>query len=273
MNLVATDPGAGRVTLHASAAGGIAIAPATARTTIASRGLPAAGSVDFTVTVPAGTPEGAYPVTVTARMPGADPITRTATIVVRTGHCAGASAQFCPVDLGRDLDHDGAATLASPGEGNFDGSGWSYAADLLPAPGPVTLGGVPYQAPSTAGSDPNFVEGHGQGIVLPEGRYAAAHVLGAAHHGNADDTATVTYADGSTQTVPLRLTDWAGQAAFGNTTEIPMAYRVKAGQGKDGPAVAIFGTVVPLDASRTVRSITLPDDSHVEIYAVTLATG
>jgi hypothetical protein len=273
MNLVVTDPDTATVTLHASAGDGIAIAPADASTTIASNGLPATGSVGFTATVPAGTPEGEYPVTVTARMPNADPITRTATIVVRTGHCAGASAQFCPVDLGRDVDHDGVATLASPSDGNFDGSGWSYAANLMPAPGPVTLGGVPYQAPSTAGSDPNFVEGHGQAVVLPEGSYAAAHVLGAAHHGNADDSATVTYADGSTQTVPLRLTDWAGAAAFGNTTEIEMPYRLKAGQGEDSPPVAIFGTVIPLDASRTVRSITLPNDSHVEVYAVTLAKG
>jgi hypothetical protein len=273
MNLVVTDPDTADVTLHASAAAGLTIAPADAQTTIASHGLPTAGSVGFTVTVPAGTPEGEYPVTVTARMPNADPITRTASIVVRTGHCAGATAQFCPVDLGRDLDHDGIATLANPGEGNFDGSGWSYAANLMPAPGPVTLNGVPYHAPSSAGTDPNFVEGHGQAVVLPAGTYSAAHILGAAHHGSADDTATVTYADGGTQTVPLRLTDWAGAAAFGNTTEIQMPYRLKAGQGQDSPPVAIFGTVVPLDASRTVRSITLPNDSHVEVYAVTLAKG
>jgi Glycosyl hydrolase family 92 len=273
MNLVATDPGTADVRLHASAPGGVAIAPADAKTTIASDGLPTTGSVDFTVAVPAGTPEGEYPVTVTARMPHAAPITRTATIVVRSGHCAGATAQFCPVDLGRDLNHDGVATLAAPGEGNFDGGGWSYAANLMPAPGPVTLGGVPYQAPSTAGSDPNFVEAHGQSIVLPAGGYAAAHILGAAHHGSADDTATVTYADGSTQDVPLRLGDWAGSPAFGNTDEIQMPYRLKAGQGQDSPPVAIFGTVIPLDASRPVRSITLPNDSHVEVYAVTLAKG
>lgn len=73
--------------------------------------------------------------------------------------------------------------------------------------------------------------------------------------------------------MPLRLTDWAGSPAFGNTAEILMPYRLKAGQGQDSPPVAIFGTVVPLDTGRTMRSITLPNDSRMEFYAVTLATG
>ena len=94
---------------------------------------------------------------------------------------------------------------------------------------------------------------------------------GDGHNGNVDSAATVTYADGSAGTVPLRLTDWAGGAAFGNTKAIAMDYRIKAGQGQDGPPVAIFRTELALDPSKTVRSITLPADPRLEVYALTLA--
>jgi hypothetical protein len=258
------------VTLSATAPNGFSVDPAAAQTLIRANGLPTAGAVPFTVTVPAGTPEGTYPVSVRAQMPGAPAITRTASILVRSGHCASTSGGSCAVDLARDLNHDGVAT--NPAQGNFDGAGWSFAANLMPAAGPTTIGGVTYQAPSTAGDDPNFVEARGQAIVMPEGRYAVAHVLGAAHHGDVDTTATVSYADGSTAAVPLRLTDWAGGGSFGNVKAIPMAYRLKAGQGQDGPPVAIFGTELALDASKTVRAISLPSDSRLELYAITLGS-
>lgn len=226
---------------------------------------------------PDGTPPGTYTVAsvVDYRTPG-EPRTQSVTASTRVlvpnpaSHCVAASGGFCPLDLSRDANRDGVAAPERSSEGNFDGLGWSYAANLLPAAGPVTLGGVPYQAPSTAGTDANFVEGAGQPLVLPAGRYAVAHVLGAAHGGNVDTTATVLYADGSTESVPLRLTDWASGAAYGNAKAIPMAYRVRAGQGQDGPPVAIFGTTLALDPTRTVRWIVMPGDPRVEVYALTL---
>jgi predicted alpha-1,2-mannosidase len=270
MQLLATAPGTARVSLTASAPKGFTVRPAAASARIRSGGLPTTAEVAFDVTVPAGTPEGAYPVSVHARMAGAPAITREATVVVREGHCAAQGGGTCTIDLTRDYDHDGVATLEHPDQGNFDGSGWSFAANLMPAAGPFTAAGVPYQAPSTAGDDPNFVEASGQALVLPEGRYSTLHVLGATHHGDVDTTATVSYADGTTAAVPLRLTDWAGGGSFGNEKAIPMEYRLKAGQGRDGPPVAIFGTTLALDGNRSVRSLTLPDDGRVEIYALTL---
>lgn len=229
---------------------------------------------------PAGAAPGRYTIDAVAsyRVPGDDgprSVTASTEVLVPApaSHCVGASDGFCPLDLTGDYDHDGVASLAQPDQGNFDGLGWSFAADLLPPAGPLTLGGVPYQAPSTAGTDPNFVESHGQPLVLPAGRYAVAHVLGAAHNGNVDTTATVLYADGSTEQVPLRLSDWAGAPSFGNTKEIAMAYRIRAGQGRDGPPVSIFGTTVALDPAKTARWIVLPTDPRVEVYALTLEGG
>jgi hypothetical protein len=271
LDLVVTRKGTTSVAVTASAPPGFTVSPSRTTATVTGDGAPASARVPLTVTVPAGTPEGDYRVSVTARIPGADPITRTATVMVRLGSCAGAGGGFCPLDLGRDYNHDGVATLDAPAEGNFDGGGWSYAADLLPPEGPVTLGGIPYEAPPTGGTEPNFVEARGQSLAIPDGHWATAFVLGATHNGNVDSAATVTYADGSSDTVPLQLTDWAGSPAFGNEKAIAMDHRLKAGQGVDGPPVAIFRTRVALDPAKTARSITLPGDTRLELYALTLA--
>jgi predicted alpha-1,6-mannanase (GH76 family) len=226
---------------------------------------------------PAGAAPGTYTIGSVVRYrtpgePGTQSVTASTRVLVPNppSRCVGAGAGFCPLDLSRDYNHDGVATLESTSDGNFDDLGWSFAANLLPPAGPVTLGGVPYEAPSTAATDANFVEGNGQPLVLGGGSYAVAHVLGATHGGNVDTTATVLYTDGSTASVPLRLTDWASGPAFGNTKAIPMAYRIKAGKGQDGPPVSIFATTMALDASKTVRWIVMPSDPRVEVYALTL---
>jgi predicted alpha-1,6-mannanase (GH76 family) len=226
---------------------------------------------------PAGAAPGTYTIGSVVRYrtpgePGTQSVTASTRVLVPNppSRCVGAGAGFCPLDLSRDYNHDGVATLESTSDGNFDDLGWSFAANLLPPAGPVTLGGVPYEAPSTSATDANFVEGNGQPLVLGGGSYAVAHVLGATHGGNVDTTATVLYTDGSTASVPLRLTDWASGPAFGNTKAIPMAYRIKAGKGQDGPPVSIFATTMALDASKTVRWIVMPSDPRVEVYALTL---
>ncbi|NED85227.1 hypothetical protein G3I76_34725, partial [Streptomyces sp. SID11233] len=90
----------------------------------------------------------------------------------------------CAVDLKAAYNNDGVATLDAPGQGDFDGTGLSWAADQLPAPGPVTLGGVTYQAPPTGGSSKNFVKSTGQAIALPTGTYRSLHLVGASDNGS-----------------------------------------------------------------------------------------
>jgi hypothetical protein len=108
-------------------------------------------------------------------------------------------------------------------------------------------------------------------VLLPAGKYGGLRLIGATHNGDVVTTATVTYTDGSTASVPMALTDWAaGSGHNGNTVEIAMDHRIKAGQGVDGPPVQLFGTTLPLDAAKTVLSVTLPNDPRLELYAATL---
>jgi hypothetical protein len=81
---------------------------------------------------------------------------------------------------------------------------------------------------------------------------------------------TVRYTDGTSAELPVTVGDWAGSAPGGSTVALDMDHRIRRGQGVDGPSVRLFATSAPLEAAKTVRSLSLPDDPRVEVYALTL---
>ena len=239
--------------------------------TLESRRLPVQTTVPLAVTVPAGTPVGSYPVRVTVEAKGIPAVVRTATVEVRPAvSCAGSGKDGCAVDLAGAWNHDGTATKEQSGQGNFDGLGWSYDADLLPKAGPVTFNGVSYHAPDPSGTSPNFVEARGQALLLPAGARSALHLVAASHNGPVTTTLTVRYTDGSSADVPVTIGDWAGSTPSGSSVVLDMPHRIKDGQGVDGPSVRLFGDTAALDSAKQVRSVALPDDPRVELYAITL---
>ncbi|WP_086846440.1 GH92 family glycosyl hydrolase [Amycolatopsis kentuckyensis] len=228
--------------------------------------LPVQQTVPITVNVPSGAAVGTYPVQV--RVSGPNTVTRSATIEVRTPSACVSSGPQCAVDLTRDRNHDGTATVSASTEGNFDGGGWSYDAALLPAAGPVAWDGVTYAAPDASGTAPNFVEARGQSLLLPAGQHAALRIVGASHNGPVSTTVTAHYTDGTSADLALTFGDWAGS---GSPVVLEMPHRIKAGSGVDGPPVRLFGLSAGLDGGKTVQSVSLPNDPRVEIYALTLA--
>ncbi|MFF3397573.1 GH92 family glycosyl hydrolase [Streptomyces sp. NPDC002659] len=270
LDVLAQSPGDVRVSVAAKAPAGWA-AETSSPLTLASRRLPVQTTVPLAVTVPPGTAVGSYPVQFTVTAQGIAPVVRTATVEVRTAaSCAGAGGGQCAVDLGGAMNHDGTATKEQPGHGNFDGLGWSYDGDLLPKAGPVTWNGVTYNAPDASGTAGNFVEARGQALLLPAGARSSLRLVAAAHNGPVATTLTVRYTDGSSADVPVTVGDWAGSTPSGSTVVLDMPHRIKDGQGVDGPPVRLFGSTVALDGTRTLRSVTLPDDPRVEVYAITL---
>jgi predicted alpha-1,2-mannosidase len=267
---VAQWPDRRTLSVQVSVPSGWTATPATRTSAVQSNGLPIGLDVPATIDVPAGTAAGIYPVTFTVGASGVRPIKRTATVTLTDATCATSGAQ-CALALNADLD--GTATVAAPDSGNFDSSGWSFDAALLPAAGVTTLAGVPYLMPDPSGPTKNFVTARGQQLAIPSGSYSVVHVIGAAHGGDVNSQATVTYTDATTATVPFALTDWAGSSGqHGNTIAVHMDHRIKAGQGVDGPPVNLFAASLPVDGTHTVQSIRLPNNSNAEIYAVTLTT-
>jgi hypothetical protein len=205
LTLLATTPGTSQVHVAATLPPGWLVSTASTSVMVASYGLPTQVEILLEITAPAGTRPGAYKVSITAGMPGAAPVQKQATISVQAPvSCAIETSTSCAVDLSGAYNEDGVATQGDPSQGNFDGGGNSYAADLLPPHGPATFGGVTYQAPATTGTDPNFIKANGQAVVLPTGRYSMLDIVGAASNGSTGSdglTAVVTYQNGSTALV------------------------------------------------------------------------
>ncbi|ADD42988.1 GH92 family glycosyl hydrolase [Stackebrandtia nassauensis] len=238
---------------------------------ISSDHLPTQKTVGVSVTVPAGTAKGEYPIEITSKASGANRVTKKATVEVRSAAtCASTDDGQCAVELSEAANHDGTATTAASEEGDFDGQGWSYDAELLPKAGPVTWDDVTYVAPDPSGTAENFTEAKGQAMLLPEGDYGKLSVVASAHNGPVSTALTVRYTDGSSEDIPVTVGDWAGSTPSGSTVALEMPHRIKAGQGTDGPSVRLYGSSLTLDSGKKVQSVTLPDDARVEVYAITL---
>ncbi len=233
---------------------------------IVSRHLPTSATATVTVTAPPRAAAGTYPVAVAV-----SDVRLSANLVVTTpSACASSSsAGQCAVAL--TPTRDGTATVAASDQGDFDGGGWSYDAALMPAAGPVTWGGVTYDAPDPIGTAPNFVPATGQTLLLPTGSYSAANLVVTSHNGPVSTAVTIGYADGTYEEKPLTVADWCGTAASGTTAVLALPHRIKAGQGVDGPPISLFGARFPLASGKQIRSLTFPADPRVYVYALTLA--
>ena len=98
---------------------------------------------------------------------------------------------------------------------------------------------------------------------------------GVAVNGNqANQTFTVNYADGTTQTFTQSLSDWfSPQNYTGESKAVTMAYRDLANGTKQNRPFYVYGYSFSLNATKTVSSITLPNDANVKLLSVTLSTA
>ncbi|GGO95863.1 hypothetical protein GCM10012280_54020 [Wenjunlia tyrosinilytica] len=265
---VFTQPGGISGKVAVSAPKPLTADPALSRFTVTSRGLPTTHETAVRISVPKGTADGVYPLTVTVSDARGASVTRTARIHVVTATCEGTQG-FCPQDLSAAYDSDGVSAKGSKGQGDFDGTGSSYPAETMPAAGPGAVVGSAYRFPDTAGTAKNFVTAHGQKLPLTRRGYASLELLVAAHHGDALGTAEVTYADGSTDKVRLAATDWAARGPRqGEDTAVVAGSRYNAEGAPDGIGVSVWHTTLPLDKDKEAVSVTLPDEPRLLVYAM-----
>ena len=168
-----------------------------------------------------------------------------------------------PVPLDGLYDNDGIDTASAPG-GDFDGSGYTFPGEELPA-GRVEVDGVPFLFPAATAGAKNNVVALGQRIELPKGRYLSAVFLTAGSYGNASGKATVHYADGSTSTAGLGGADWY---AAGGALSAP--YRYRPDGTKDGHSVGIGTSQVWMDPQREAVAVTLPVTNPAEANRASL---
>ncbi|MEV6110810.1 alpha-L-fucosidase [Streptomyces sp. NPDC051940] len=156
-----------------------------------------------------------------------------------------------PVSLDALFDNDGIDTAAARG-GSFDGSGYTYPGEELPA-GRIEVAGTPFDFPSSAAGAANNVVALGQRIELPRGHYLAAVFLASSSYGTGSGTAVVHYADGSTSAAPMSAPDW-----YSGGGELTAPYRYRPDGTQDPHQVAVSVVELALDPQREAVALTLP---------------
>jgi beta-glucosidase len=190
--------------------------------------------------------------------------------------------------LAAAYDNVGITDNADPAAGDFDGTGETFSAEALaagtPTPltagGQATFGGTAFTWPTAVGT-PNDVIADGQTIDL-SGSGTDLGFLGAGAFGAASGTGTITYTDGSTQSYSLAMADWYNNAPVSGdelaTTTTSWNF---SSSTQTAHPVSIYFASVPLQAGKTVASVTLPTVSAsagngttaLHVFAMAVGSG
>jgi hypothetical protein len=102
-------------------------------------------------------------------------------------------------------------------------------------------------------------------------------LLGSSSNGNSSGTIVIFYTDGTSSAETVSFNDWAGSAGNGDTAVATMPYRNSA-SGSQTIKMFVFATTVPVDPSKTVESVVLPNVSSkvgvtaMHIFALALGS-
>jgi hypothetical protein len=163
---------------------------------------------------------------------------------------------------------DGIVSDGTTFSGGLDGVGYAYSANLLGS----TLGwnGVNFTFGPANGAD--VISGAGQTITLTAAQASSLSLLATAVNGaQTSQVFVVNYTDGTSATFTQSLSDWFvfGQYS-GESIAKSMPYRDTSSGGGDARTFNLYGYAFVTDKSKTVNSITLPNDSRVKILAIGL---
>jgi alpha-mannosidase len=221
-----------------------------------------AGTSTLTLSTVATTPPTTATVTITGVSGGVSHTTTTAVTVtsVATG--------TIPVDLFSAYNVTGIyndSSTFAPGA-SLDNDGYSLSEQALGAE-QVGDGVVFKLGPANA---PDIVTG--KTVTLPAGRFASLKVLALGVNGNQEmQIFTVMYADGTSSSFNQSLSDWAAPRNFsGETPVVEMPYRITADGTKDSRAFYGYAYTFNLDRNKVVRSVSLPNNRDVLVFAMTL---
>jgi hypothetical protein len=184
------------------------------------------------------------------------------------------TAPGAPLDLSGSFNRmgivDDGSTFSSTG--GIDGVGFALSEALVGAS--LTWNGMVFNLGAAGSND--VVCAAGQTIPVPQGRYTTLQMLALGVNGNQpNQTFTVTYTDGTTQTFTQSISDWATPQSFlGESKVLTMPYRDKFDGTMDSAKnYFIYGYSFGLFTTRTVQSITLPSDGNVEVLAMDVVSS
>lgn len=174
-----------------------------------------------------------------------------------------------PVAIASLLNSDGITWQSALTDGNFDNQGYTLPAEEMPTPGLFVSGGVNWTMPSYANGQQNNLVPSGQTIAVPAGTYTELHVLGVATSGNATGTVTFTYADGSTTTATLNLTDWGRAPLYGEKVAIQCTHRHNSA-GDHSLRVKVLHQTLAITGAKQLTSVKLPSHTRMHVFGLTV---
>ena len=109
-------------------------------------------------------------------------------------------------------------------------------------------------------------------LSLPVGTFTELHVIGFASSGTqANQPFVVTYADGSSATASLSMSDWTSESLQPSeryAVGLPFRWSTSA---KEYGNFHLFHYVIPVDDSKAFRTLRLPSNGAVKVLAATLS--
>ena len=152
--------------------------------------------------------------------------------------------------------------------GGLDGGGSAYSAAWLGGSRPWNGALFNFGPPNAS----NAISCAGQTLSVNPGQYLAVRMLATGVQGNqSSQSFTVTYSDSTTATLSQSLSDWFTPQNYpGETKALIMGYRNTSGGTKDNRTFNLYGYSLPLNSSKTLQSIRLPNNANVEILALSL---
>ena len=181
---------------------------------------------------------------------------------------AAASNGGTGVSLSGAYNAVGITADSAPGSGNIDGSGHSFSSSMLG--GSATAGGYSFTLGPAGSAD--AVRAAGQTIALPSGSYGSLRLLAVGVNGTQTGTFTVNYTDGTSATFTQALDDWHSSGGVaGETVAAAMSYR-NASNGRDTTVGGfnLFAYAFSLNPSKSVKSLTLPSNANIAVFAADL---
>jgi hypothetical protein len=272
VQVVAQGEGTASGTLEVASDDAVTATTDLAEWTAESEGLPATVEGTVTLSAPADAAPGLHVVRLVVRdAAGTEAVREVQVVVSGESWIAGA---FDNVGIG-----DAGAANA-----DLDGSGAYLLRDLLADLGAVqglelTVPGtdLTYTLGAPSPGEPDNVAASGEVLEVPEHLRSARHlsVVGTSTHGTHGGGLVLGFADGTSQTVDVRLSDWCtGSPEPGNITV------AKAGARGDRENVQKIGcglyatAPVAIPEGKVLTSVTLPTDERFHVFAIaTDATG
>ena len=194
-------------------------------------------------------------------------------------HVFTVGASAIPADNNVGARHDNGTTYGTNLFANLDGQYDAYSIEALHAAGMslpdqnglmhFKFNGVTFITADSYSEYPDNTIALGQSIPYPSATFTRLAFLGSSTNGPQTGTATITYTDGSKKTFQLGFNDWAARTP-GNTVALTMQY-LNGLQGKRVIKNYMYYMEVPLDAGKTVASLTLPTNSNIHIFGFSAA--